>query len=229
MKRPLGRASLAAVIAFVGAPVSGEPEAHRESPLPALHSGEEGRTSDLGRTAFVDIQELFRQSDKVTAAQKEISLERALIERDNRTALQRLVTLRTGIAALERKLAGPSMQGPVATGERQALEQEILLRRQELEGRERQSRRTVAARHRKLDQQMKARMALLLAEIRQWVAQAGENAGFDYVFDISGLNTNHVPPVLYAREAVDLTPDLLKDLNKDSPREPLADRGNDGR
>jgi hypothetical protein len=37
------------------------------------------------------------------------------------------------------------------------------------------------------------------------------------VFDSAGLNTSQVPFVLYAKDATDITPMILKELNKDAP------------
>ena len=198
---------------------------------PAQSSGEEAEKGapGLGRVAFVDIQLLFRSYEKVTEAQKEIDLARALIARDNRTLSQGLAELRARIAVMERKLASPSMQGPVATGERETLEKDIFLRRQEWLSREQRRERQTKARNQELDRKMMARMNVLLGEVQRLSAKSGEMAGFDLVFDLSGANSTHVPPVLYAKEAVDITPIVLKELNKSSPREPLAERGKDGR
>ena len=46
----------------------------------------------------------------------------------------------------------------------------------------------------------------------------------DYVVDSSGLTTAQVPFLLFAREKVDLTDDLLKILNKESPAETAEEK-----
>lgn len=180
------------------------------------------------RTATVDMQELFRGFYRTDEIQEEINLERARIQRKNREALLQLDELKSGIEALERKLATPGMLGPAAKGERRALEQELVLRQQEYQTRELKRRHEIEGRNRNLDQHMVARMGTLLDEIRREVARVGERAGFDYVFDRAGLNTSHVPPVLFAKEAADLTPLVLKELNKNKPRNRSLP-GNDGR
>ena len=49
------------------------------------------------------------------------------------------------------------------------------------------------------------------------VADHARAENISYVFDRSGLSTNQVPILLYAKDATDLTPVLLKILNKDAP------------
>jgi hypothetical protein len=43
------------------------------------------------------------------------------------------------------------------------------------------------------------------------------------VFDKSGMSTSQVPFLLYTKDATDLTPDLIKKLNKDAPPESAED------
>ena len=64
---------------------------------------------------------------------------------------------------------------------------------------------------------MLARMDVLLREIHLLVAEQAEDLGFDLVFDLDGAGTSQVPMLLYARDAADITPMILKELQKRVP------------
>ena len=57
----------------------------------------------------------------------------------------------------------------------------------------------------------------LLKEIQDLVAVQAAGLGFDLVFDIDGTSTSQVPMLLFARDAMDITPMMLKELNKTAP------------
>ena len=55
--------------------------------------------------------------------------------------------------------------------------------------------------------------------VNQVAAHAKDGTDVDFVVDSSGLTTAQVPFLLFAREKVDLTDDVLTLLNKDTPAE----------
>ena len=54
-------------------------------------------------------------------------------------------------------------------------------------------------------------------EIRDLVASQAERKGYDLVFDLDGTNSSQVPMLLFAKDAIDITPMILKKLNESSP------------
>lgn len=70
---------------------------------------------------------------------------------------------------------------------------------------------------RALNQKMVLIMDEIRAEVITAVNQYAEGADVDYVFDESGLTTTQVPFIVYVRNRVDITADVLKLLNKDAP------------
>ena len=61
-------------------------------------------------------------------------------------------------------------------------------------------------------------MAGLVNEVVVLTARKAEEAGYDLVLDSSGMNSNQVLPVLFSKDAVDITEWIRKELNK-SPNE----------
>ena len=60
-----------------------------------------------------------------------------------------------------------------------------------------------------LNEKMMMKMRQLLKEIRKLVADHAREENVSYVFDRSGRSTSQVPILLFAKDASDLTPDLL--------------------
>ena len=73
------------------------------------------------------------------------------------------------------------------------------------------------------------KMASIMNEIRIEVvnsvaAHAKDSTDVDYVVDSSGLTTAQVPFLLFAREKVDLTDDMLKLFEKEAPAETAEEK-----
>jgi len=49
------------------------------------------------------------------------------------------------------------------------------------------------------------------------VRKAGEEKGYDFIFDRSGTSGAQIPILSYAKDATDLTAPLLEIINKDAP------------
>ena len=170
------------------------------------------------RTAVVDVQELFREYHKSVSAQEEINIERARIQKENNKVKQRLREMDRAIRVLRQRFADPAKVETRSKDEVKEMQRELALRTQEWEALERARRKQVEQQNKELNQKMTVRMASILEEIRDYVEETGRKAGFDYVFDIAGLNTSHVPSVLYSKDATDITPIILKELNKNAPQ-----------
>lgn len=165
------------------------------------------------KTAIVNIQELFRDYYKTDEAEEQINIERARIQKENNVLMQRIRTLDESLRELTQSLQAEGLE----LEKRKMLEREAGLRFQEREMLERQRSLTIQAQHRDLNQKMIARMKGILKEIRGIIVDRADGAGFDFVFDVEGLNSSQVPFVLYAKDAVDITPMIREELRKRGP------------
>ncbi|MBJ06018.1 MAG: hypothetical protein CMO40_02715 [Verrucomicrobiaceae bacterium] len=161
------------------------------------------------RTAVVNIQELFRQYHKVEKAEEEINMERSRIQKEDNDLAGRLRSMDQRLRELEVRLQAPDLPDRV----RGSLEREKGVRFQERELLRHQKKAGLVARHTELNRKMVARMDLLLLEIRDLVAEQAEKEGYDLVFDLEGTNSAQVPVLLFAKDAVDITPLVLEKLN----------------
>ncbi|MEE2734967.1 MAG: OmpH family outer membrane protein [Verrucomicrobiota bacterium] len=165
------------------------------------------------RTAVVNIQKLFRNYHKVDKAEEEINMERARIQKEHNDVAGRLRSMDQSLRELEVSLQSTNLTGQ----NRSSLEREKGVRFHERERINHERTSDLRARHTELNRKMVARMDALLQEIHDLVAGQAEGLGFDLVFDIDGTSTSQVPMLLFARDAMDLTPMILKELNKNGP------------
>jgi outer membrane protein len=165
------------------------------------------------RTAVVNIQKLFRNYHKVDKAEEEINMERARIQKEHNDVAGRLRSMDQSLRELEISLQSTNLSGR----NRSSLEREKGVRFHERERINHERTSDLQARHTELNRKMVARMDALLKEIHDLVAVQAEGLGFDLVFDIDGTSTSQVPMLLFARDAMDITPMMLKELNKNAP------------
>lgn len=182
--------------------------------LPAWGQDEDkDGNEDKLRTGVVHIQQLFKSYYKVTRAQEEINMERARIQKEHNKLAGRVRSMDQGLRELTARLQSTEL----GVRDRASLEREKGLRSQERDMLDHERRAKALARHTELNQKMVARMEALLDEIREVVADQAARTGYDLVFDVEGLNTSQVPMVLFAKDATDITPMILKELNKSAP------------
>lgn len=167
------------------------------------------------RTGVVNIQTLFRGYYKTLEAQAQINAERARIQKEDNEMLQRVRGLDQKLQELNGKLQDPGL----GESERKEASREVGLLFQERETLERSRRKGIQARHEELNSKMIARMGGILDEIRGVIRESAEEEGFDYVFDVEGMNTVQVPFLLYAKDARDITAMIQKELRKTASSE----------
>jgi outer membrane protein len=72
--------------------------------------------------------------------------------------------------------------------------------------------------HRQILEQQTQRMRQgILKEINDVISKEARDAGYGIVFDKSGNTLNGVPTIIYAQDAIDITDDIIKILNKNKP------------
>jgi len=76
--------------------------------------------------------------------------------------------------------------------------------------------------HTELLQQATQRMRSgIIKEIQEVIAKEARDLGYLYVFDKSGTTLNGIPTIVYSQDALDITDDIVKVLNKNAPK-PVA-------
>ena len=163
--------------------------------------------------ATVDMQHLFKQYHRTNEAQKEINVERAKIQQNNNERLETIRSLEEELQGLRKQLDDPALSDK----RKQDIFKTFQMKTQEGVALDRERREFLQRRNTALNEKMMQKMRGILEEIKKLVEDRAKGDDYDYVFDKSGLSTSQVPFLLYAKDATDLTPSLLKDLNKDAP------------
>lgn len=167
------------------------------------------------KVAVVDMNVLLTEFHETKAAESEDSVERDDIKKDDSERI-------AGIKALEAEMQklGGSLQDPsLADVKRQEIAKQLAAREQTYVALGRERKEFLNRRGRQLNQKMFTRMNDIRSTISKQVQDYAQTIDVDYIFDGSGLTTSQVPFMLYVRNKVDITQDVLKLLNKDAPAE----------
>ncbi len=173
------------------------------------------------KIATVDMQQLFKEYYRTNDAQKQINIERARIQKENNDRLTRIRELENSLGNLRKQIDDPA----ISDSKKQTLFKDWQMQQQEGIALDRERREFLQRKNQALNETMVQRMKGILNEIRKLVEEQAKGENYDYVFDKSGLSTSQVPFLLYTKDATDITAVLLKDLNKDAPKESLPAPG----
>lgn len=195
--------TLTCLILFVAFPVAAQ-----EAP-----SRDDDSQSTEFRVATVDIQGLFKNYRKTLVAEREIDLARAEIQKTSQLSTNEIQTRQR---AASKKIAA-LQKGEISDAEAENLKRELPLLRRELQLAEHAKKQERDSANQKLNQQMIRRMAGILEEIVELTAKRAEAEGFDMVIDSSGDNSSQVPPMLFVRNATDITEMMRKELGNPAP------------
>jgi outer membrane protein len=174
--------------------------------------------------ATVNMQELFKQYYRTNEAQKEINAEKAKIQKENNERMSRIRELEESLGKLKKQFDDPAIND----SKKQSIEKDLRAQNQEGVALDRERRDFVQRRQQALQEKMQLRMRGILEEIRKLVEEKAKAENFDYVFDKSATSTSQVPFLLYTKDSADITPGILKDLNKDAPEGSLIKEGEEG-
>ena len=173
-------------------------------------------TAQAPKIAIVDMGKLLNEYHETRAAQAEDQSEKEKIQAQDNERLEAIKAL-----DIEVKKIAQSMQDPsLAKEKRDDIRQKGMDKQQTLMALQRERQESTQRRVNALKEHMVAKMQDIRKTVIDRVNKFGEDKGYDYVFDQTGLSTNYVPFLLYVRDKQDITADVLADLNKNAPAAP---------
>ena len=167
------------------------------------------------KIAIIDMKKVLTQFHETVAADKEEKVERADIQKDN---IERVAAIKAMEEEM-RKLQGEFQDATITKEKKQAIARAHGERQQTLVALQREREEFIQRKSRGLNQKMVAKLQQIREVVGKQVQDHAAAVGVDYVFDSSGLTSAQVPFVLYVRNKVDITEDVLKLVNKDAPGE----------
>lgn len=171
------------------------------------------------KVAMVDMTTLLNNYHKTKSAELEDKVNQEAIRKE---AAERASAM-TSINEELRKLSVDFRDSQLSAEKRKSIAAEAKEKQSTLEILKNDREEYLDRSSRALNQKMVLIMDEIRAEVITAVNQYAEGADVDYVFDESGLTTTQVPFIVYVRNRVDITADVLKLLNKDAPENSEAE------
>ena len=165
------------------------------------------------KIAMIDMKKVLTQFHETVAADAEEKVERADIQKDN---VERIAAIKSMEEEM-RTLRGQFQDTTISPEKKKAIAQAFGEREQTLVALKREREEFIQRKSRGLNQKMVGKLQRIREVVGKQVQDHAAAINVDYVFDSSGLTSAQVPFVLYVRNKVDITEDVLKLLNKDAP------------
>ena len=181
----------------------------------AFFSVTEGVRAEPPQIATVDMQKIFKEYHRTKHSQERFNAEYAKIQKNINERKQ----VATKVRQMLRELAGKLDKGEIPAEEAEKKKEEAAMIEMELKVMQRNIGMYSAEEKQRVARLKAASMQGIMKEIREKVVTHAEERGFDFVFDKSGKNSNQVTFFVYFRDAQDITPAILMELNKHAPGE----------
>ncbi len=167
------------------------------------------------RFAVVDVAKAF-EAYHVTQEEKEKNnnnAARAELKKDKR--LEQIKLTRVELLDLRENVRDTTL----SEAQREEYFRKFQIKAHELRSLQRDTLNYLAEQKRIIDTAMVDKTKELLETIRSVVREISEEGGYDYVFEKGGKTSSQIAPLIYIRNATDLTDLVIKTLNKDAPPE----------
>ena len=167
-----------------------------------------------GRIVTVDLNRLFNEYYKTPIELKKLQEIRESNSNDESAMLTEYRKLTDELVKLRDESEKPEYTTEVKDQKRKAMADklsQIQKSQQDIE----EFRRT---RLKAYDEQRALRQANILKDINDTINKIATDAGYMMVLDKSGMTANGMPSVLFSQNAMDVTDDVLKVLNKNAPK-----------
>jgi outer membrane protein len=169
----------------------------------------------------VNMTKLLVEYHLTKAALAEEDIEREDIKKDDQERIVAIKAMNDEMKLLDAELRDPSL----AEAKRRASLEKLKLFDVKIKALGKERNDFLKRRGNALNQKMGSIMNEIRIEVVNRVAaHAKDSTDVDFVVDSSGLTTSQIPFLLFAREKVDLTDDMLKLLKKEAPAETAEEK-----
>ncbi len=172
------------------------------------------------KVGTVDMQRAFKEYNKTKDAEAKVNDAKnaAKKEFDDRTEGYKKAL--DEINKLNQQLDAPALSADAKAQKAKERDEKIA----NIKNLEREINEFRQTREQQLQQQAMRMRESIVKEITDLVLERVKTNGMDLVFDKSGLSTNYVPVVLYAKDSADFTTEIITALNKKpvAPEKPAA-------
>jgi outer membrane protein len=163
------------------------------------------------KVGIVDMEKVYRQyyKTRINDAELEKTKTEARDEVDKR--MKKFTQLREDFTTKLKALRGTAE----GSATRKKSEDELKTNQAELESLGRQIDEFATRRRKMLGDKMKRMQDDLIAELQEFVSK--NSSAYDLVFEKASASSSGVPVLVFSKDAIDFTDDIIKMVNKDAP------------
>lgn len=167
------------------------------------------------KIGIVDMLRIYKEYYKTKANEALLEKDKAEAKTEVDKRLKKFESLRQEFIKKQQILANTQ----VAAALRQKTETEANSMGKELESLQRDIKEFASRRQAQIADKLNRMRKDILNDLHDFVAASSKNSGYDLVFDKSGVSASNIQILLFSKDAIDFTNDLLKTVNKDAPPE----------
>ena len=175
------------------------------------------------KIGIVDMGRIYMEYQKTKDNEAELEKDKAEAKGEVEKRLKKFESLRKEFDALQKSVEG----GNVSATARQKAEKEAQQKTMEMQSLRQDVEEFARRRQAQIADKLGRMRKDILADLHKFVAEKSKAEGYDLVFDKSGRSPTGVEFLLFSKDAIDFTDDLLKDINKGgavkAPGEKAAD------
>jgi len=162
------------------------------------------------KVGTVDMNRAFKEFNKTKDSEKKINEAKDAAKKEYDDRAENYKKALDEINKLNQQLDSPALSADKKTSMAKERDEKIA----NIKNMEREINDFRQTRERQLQEQAMRMRETLVKEISDVIMERVKSAGYDMVFDKSGQSTNFISVVMYAKESMDFTTDVVTALNK---------------
>jgi outer membrane protein len=162
------------------------------------------------KVGTVDMNKAFKEFNKTKDSEKKINDAKDAAKKEYDDRAENYKKALDEINKLNQQLDSPALSADKKTSMAKERDEKIA----NIKNMEREINDFRQTRERQLQEQAMRMRETLVKEITDVIMERVKSSGYDLVFDKSGQSTNFIAVVMYAKESMDFTTDVITTLNK---------------
>ncbi len=168
-------------------------------------------TAGKPKFAVVDVTRAFEAYHLAAEEKARIVADRSKLKKDPR--LEKIKLTRVELLDLRNNVR----DGTLSEAEREEYFRKFQMKAYELRALQRDTVQNLEEQSKNIDADMVKKTRHLLGEVHAAIRKVSLEGDFDHVFEKSGKTSSQIPPLIYIRDATDITDLVIEVLNKDAP------------
>lgn len=166
-----------------------------------------------GRIVTIDLNRVFTEYYKTPAASQRLKDTAEQYNREHDDLMAKYRNLVADLDKLRDEQGKSEFTAEVREQKKKAVEDKLA----ETQKLQREIEEFRASHRQMLDQQTQRMRLTIIKEIREIIVKESRDAGYTLVLDKSGNTANGEPTIIFSKDEIDVTEDIIKILNKNKP------------